>query len=168
MAEKTDHTSTDDAASVDTILVGIDFSQDSEAALLWADMQASCMSARIVVLHVVHDPAESPGFYRRDDQSERLYPMESVAEDMMKDFIQRMIEEHPECKNFRSIKTRLVSGLPAGRIVEIAQEENAMIIIIGSRGLTGLPHLLLGSTANRVAQLSTRPVMIVKHHELSA
>ncbi len=150
------------------ILVGIDFSEDSEAALLWADLQASCMSAAIVVLHVVHDPAEAPGFYRHQQSDDNhLKTMEEIADGMMKEFMAKMIKDHPDYHNLPSARLRLVSGLPAGRIIEIAQEEHASIIVIGSRGLSGLPHLLLGSTADKVAQLSYLPVTIVKHHRAS-
>lgn len=86
----------------------------------------------------------------------------------MKEFMAKMIKDHPDCQQLPSAKTRFVSGLPAGRIIEIAQEEKAQMIIIGSRGLSGLPHLLLGSTADRVAQLSSLPVTIVKHPKKSS
>ena len=39
---------------------------------------------------------------------------------------------------------------------------NAGLIAIGSRGLTSLPHRLLGATAERVAELSNIPVLIIK------
>ena len=173
MTEKTDKTGTDNSVgNADTgqtgvtppLLVAVDFSSDSQAALLWADKQANCHSAQIIILHVVHDPAETPGFYRRQQHDNNyLQPMEEIAEDMMKEFLAKTIKNHPDCTNLRSAKTRLVSGLPAGRIIEIAEEEKATMIVIGSRGLSGLPHLLLGSTADRVAQLSHIPVTIVKH-----
>ncbi|HID70224.1 MAG TPA: universal stress protein [Desulfobacterales bacterium] len=48
------------------------------------------------------------------------------------------------------------------RIVEFAEKENAQIIVMGSCGRSGLSHILLGSVAERVAQLSNIPVVIVK------
>ena len=164
MMEKTDNTDTSKTPLVGPILIGVDFSLDSEAALLWAEMQASYLSAPIVILHVVHDPAEAPGFYRRQQSDDKyLQTMEEIADSMMKEFMAKMLKDHPDSSNLPSAKIRLVSGLPAGRIIEIAKEEHASMIVIGSRGLSGLPHLLLGSTADRVAQLSDLPVTIVKH-----
>lgn len=165
MTEHTENHESGEVNPVGPVLVGIDFSQDSEAALLWANKLAVCFSAPLMILHVVHDPAEFPGFYRRKQENKRLPTMEAVAREMMEEFISRMIEKHAECENIRSIPPRFVTGLPAGRIIEIAKDEKATMIVIGSRGLTGLPHLLLGSTADRVVQLSRMPVTVVKHRE---
>ena len=45
------------------ILVPVDFSRHSEAALLKACELAECSGNPILVLHVIHDPAEMPGYY---------------------------------------------------------------------------------------------------------
>jgi nucleotide-binding universal stress UspA family protein len=47
------------------------------------------------------------------------------------------------------------------RIVEVADEREADLIVIGSRGLSGVKHALLGSVAAAVAQHSRRSVLIV-------
>jgi len=143
------------------ILVPIDFSEDSRAALLWACRFAECVHAGLVLLHVVHDPASSPGFYRLSNQSQ-LRPMQEVAEFMMTEFLAEMINTHPGLDLLKSAETRFVAGLPPGRIVETANELNTELIVIGSRGMTGLPHLMLGSVAERVVELSTLPVVVVK------
>ena len=63
----------------------------------------------------------------------------------------------------------MVVGLPATRILEVAEILGAQLIVMGSRGLTGIAHLMLGSKAQRVVQLSPIPVTIVKdgHAEAS-
>ncbi len=50
------------------VLVAVDFSKDSEAALIWACNYAGQVGAAVLVLHIVHDPIETPGSYRRSDQ----------------------------------------------------------------------------------------------------
>lgn len=60
------------------ILVAVDFSSDSEAALIWALKHAALISAPIIALHVIHDPAETPGFYNKPGHS-ALLPLEDVA-----------------------------------------------------------------------------------------
>ena len=47
------------------ILVPVDFSEHSEAALFEASRYAQAMNASLVVLHVVHDPGEMPGYYSK-------------------------------------------------------------------------------------------------------
>lgn len=51
------------------ILVGVDFSDDSCAALIWAARYAHIAGSELLVLHVAHDPAASPGFYHRMDEN---------------------------------------------------------------------------------------------------
>jgi nucleotide-binding universal stress UspA family protein len=143
------------------VLVAIDFSEDSRAALLWAGKYASCVDAPLVMLHVVHDPASYPGFYRKE-QKEELLPMQQVAEEMMVDFLSEMKQKYSGLDWLDLARTELISGMPPGRIVEMAELLGAGTIVIGSRGLTGLPHMLLGSVAERVAELASIPVVVVK------
>jgi nucleotide-binding universal stress UspA family protein len=143
------------------ILVATDFSADADAALVWASRHAARIGAPLHVLHVVHDPAEASGFYRkgRRDGSET---MAEAAEKMMASHIAKAREAHPELAALQSAKPELVSGLASGRIVEVAKRDGAQLIVVGSRGRTGLSHLLIGSVAERVAQLAPMPVVIVK------
>jgi len=143
------------------ILVAIDFSDDSRAAVLWACEFSICVGAKLILLHVIHDPASSPGFYHSESPGE-MQPMEDVAKAMMNDFVADMRTKHPDLEALQSADTRLVAGLPPGRIVEAAGLLKAKLIVIGSRGMTGLDHLLLGSVAERVVELAPGPVVVVK------
>ena len=144
-----------------TILVAVDFSPDSEAAVVWACRYAALVGADLLVLHVIHDPDEAPGYYRRSE-SDALQPMEDVAREMLEEFLENVREKHSEVAAMGALKTQLVRGIPASRILESAEAADAALIVMGSRGLTGLPHLLLGSKAERVVQMSRIPVTIVK------
>jgi len=146
------------------ILCAVDFSADSRAALLWACAQAELTDAALVVLHVVHDPAASPGFYRQAED-DWIRPMVDVAEEMMEEFLTEAKEAAPGRAKLETAEARLVVGLPAGRSVETAEAIGASLIVVGSRGRTGLPHILLGSVAERIAQLSPVPVVVVKAPE---
>ena len=53
-------------------------------------------------------------------------------------------------------------GYPASVIEEEACRQNADLIVIGCRGLSGLKHLLLGSIADRVVQRASCPMVTVK------
>ncbi len=143
------------------VLVAVDFAPDSKAALLWACDYANCVNAGLLLLHVVHDPADAPGYYRKGE-ADLLRPMEDVALEMTDQFVEKVAKEHPDLDLLAKLEKVLVKGIPATRILEIAQAKGARLIVMGSRGRTGLPHLLLGSKAERVAQLSPIPVTIVK------
>ncbi len=143
------------------ILVAIDFSDDSEAALLWAHKYTKFTKSPLIVLHVVHDPADAPGFYR-GDEDDWAEPMTAVANRMAEDFMKKMFEKYPALSSIHNARFEFVQGLPPGRIVEFAEKEQAQIIVMGSCGRSGLRHILLGSVAERVAQISKIPVVIVK------
>ena len=143
------------------VLVAVDFSEDSRLALVWAARQARLEKAPLIILHVVHDPAASPGFYRKPDDN-YLRPMVDVAAEMMDEFLARVKAEYPDLPALSAAHVRLVSGLPPGRIVEFAAAEGVAIVVLGSCGRTGLAHVLLGSVAERVVQLSPLPVVVVK------
>jgi nucleotide-binding universal stress UspA family protein len=57
-------------------------------------------------------------------------------------------------------KKKLVEGHPAEEIIKEAKEND--LIVIGSKGKTGLDRLLLGSVAENVARHASCPVMIVQ------
>jgi nucleotide-binding universal stress UspA family protein len=143
------------------ILCAVDFSADAKAALLWAATQAQLTGAKLVLLHVIHDPAASPGFYHRPG-GDWPRPLADVGEEMLNTFVDEVRLEHPGEPALQALETRLVPGLPPGRIVEVAMELGAGHVVIGSRGRTGLPHILLGSVAERVIQTAPMPVTVVK------
>ena len=143
------------------VLVAIDFSTGSEAALLWASQYANSVKAPLAILHVVHDPADAPGFYRRDEDN-WSESMAAAARRMAREFFSKIQARHPELAKLENSDIEFIPGLPAGRIVEYAETINARIIVVGSSGRTGLPHILLGSVAERVAQMAAVPVVIVK------
>ena len=145
------------------ILVAVDFSDHSAAALVWAVRIGRCLEASLLVVHVVHDPESAPGYYKRTKKLKKhLVRMEETAAEMMDDFIDRVRGEHSEVRRIDRLETRLVVGLPVTRILEVATNSRAQLIVMGSQGRTGLSHLLLGSKAEKVAQLAQVPVTIVK------
>jgi len=145
------------------LLVAVDFTSFSEEALIFAGELAEKLKARLLVLHVIHDPAEAPGFYAQKGKKKKfLQSMEEAAEEMMEEFLAKMRKDHPDQLPIKEATPLLVVGTPVMRILEIAEKEQASMIIIGSHGRTGLSHLLVGSKAERVVQLSPIPVTVVK------
>jgi nucleotide-binding universal stress UspA family protein len=142
-------------------VVAVDFSGDSRAALAWACAFSDCAGGDLVVLHVVHDPAGQPGYYR-ENRDKPLQTQEQAAAVMLDDFLASVKRDYPELTRLETAEKILLSGLPPGRIVEASERLNAKLIVIGSRGMTGLPHLMQGSVSERVVVLAGRPVVVVK------
>jgi len=146
------------------ILVATDFSEDSKAALVWACNFAECTGAPLAVLHVVHDLASHPGFYLAK-KTDTIQTMLEVAETMMDDFLAQLKADYPGLNPLDSADVQLVPGLPATRIIEVANLLKAGLLAIGSRGIDCPPHALLGSIAERVIELSTIPIVVVKSEQ---
>lgn len=145
------------------ILVAVDFSAHSEAALLLASDLADGLDVRLVVLHVVHDPLNMPGYYARKAINKKtLTRMEDVAGEMLDAFLAEAKKKHPQRQALQKPELLLVRGIPVTRILQVAQKQKAGLLVLGSKGITGLRHLLLGSVAEQVVSLARLPVTIVK------
>ena len=132
------------------ILVPHDFSESADAALeLAADLAAS-QGGRLAVLHVVepfHPPPEVITWLRQQE----IGPQMKRLEEMVAARIGRR-RVPVEC--------RVVVGDPIGAILEAARDVD--LIVMATQGRTGLPHLLIGSVAERVVRHSTKPVLTVR------
>ncbi len=138
------------------ILVPIDFSPHAEAVLEWATHLAEEHGSRLVLLHVYHLPVEF-------QQLEGAYlPPDFWS--TVKSEAQQTLARYAEGLRSRNVEVEAVvrEGYPASVIVEEAEERGADLIVIGTRGLSGLKHLLLGSIAERVVQKAPCAVLTVK------
>jgi nucleotide-binding universal stress UspA family protein len=144
------------------ILVPVDFSTHSEAALVFAVRLARCLGEPLLILHVVHDPGSMPGYYSLALKKKQVDRIEDRAAQMLAEFLTAMAARYPDLGELQKPQSLLVKGLPCSRILEVAQHEGASLIVLGSKGLTGLKHLLVGSVAQRVVQLARCPVTVVK------
>lgn len=144
------------------ILVPVDFSPYSTAALLEAARLAECTGQRLLILHVVHDPAEMPGYYSQVTKKKKIARIEDLAREAFDDFLRQVREAHPALQPLALCDELLVVGLPLTRILEVVKHSGATMVVMGSQGRTGLDHLMLGSKAEQVVRLSPVPVLIVK------
>lgn len=144
------------------ILVPVDFSDHSIPTLALATEIADGLGSPLVVLHVVHDPAEMPGLYKRKGRRKALKRMEDVAAEMMEEFVAKARAALPALDARVNLVTRLVPGLPVTRILEVAAELRPRMVVMGSQGRTGLAQLVLGSKAVQIVELCPFPVTIVK------
>jgi|TARA_B100001964_G_scaffold187638_1_gene208668 nucleotide-binding universal stress UspA family protein len=144
------------------ILVPVDFSPSSELALEYATDLAEALGSKLLVLHVVYDPGDAPGYYAVKGRNNQMRRLEDTAADMLEAFMKKVREKEPNKKPLKQAKTAMVVGLPVTRILELAAKVDARMIVMGSQGRTGLAHAMLGSKAEQVVRLAPVPVMIVK------
>lgn len=144
------------------ILVPVDFSEPSEAALVQGLELGQCLQRPVLALHVVHDPGNMPGYYSRALKDKHLTRIEDGAAEMLAEFLKRVAKEHDDLVTRKALESKLVTGLPTSRILEVAKKTGASMIIMGSKGLSGWKHLMIGSVAEQVVHLASVPVLVVK------
>jgi nucleotide-binding universal stress UspA family protein len=138
------------------ILVAADFSEGSVEAVKSAVQIATAFEAQIILLHVLHDPADKPGFYSSKKAGRKvLRNMEEAASSMMEEFVGKHL------KGWEKLEARIIPGLPAEQIVRVARREKVDLIVIGTRGHSGLKRLMIGSVTDRVIRSCTCPVLAV-------
>jgi nucleotide-binding universal stress UspA family protein len=60
------------------------------------------------------------------------------------------------------VETYAREGDPADAILDVAEEENADLIVVGNKGMTGARRFLLGSVPNKVSHHAPSSVMIIR------
>jgi nucleotide-binding universal stress UspA family protein len=136
------------------LLVPTDFSAGSAAASEYAVWLAGKAGATVLFLHVMEPTAYSVDFAltRPDLSAEvRAHAVEAL----------RQLVEAARSRGV-SAEQALVVGAPFTEIQKMAVERKADLIVMGTHGRTGLAHVMLGSTAERVVRLASCPVLTVK------
>jgi universal stress protein A len=140
-----------------TILCPIDFSEVSLSALRLATALRELFDARLILVYVV-EPIVAPSDFT-------FGPMTSgdVEERLMERSRQSLEEVVASLEVPREkIQSRVEHGRASQEIVRVASEEKADVIVMGTHGYTGMAHVLLGSTAERVLRRASCPVLTVR------
>jgi nucleotide-binding universal stress UspA family protein len=149
------------AFKIETILVPLDFSRASMEALDYAVSLSKQLRATIHLLHV-HPPDEAvsvPGGAHLLLQSAEA--IERLNEELTGIHRKRVEPFCPENCHIRG-------GRPYQEIIGLARELDANLIVLSTRGYSGLKHLLLGSTAEQVVRSAPCPVLVARKRRSKA
>jgi nucleotide-binding universal stress UspA family protein len=136
------------------ILFATDFSRWAKRAEDYACALACSWKASLTVLSVAEFP---PG----------LNPDYLVNQQYLADLLKHASAQLVDLKGRAegrgiAVTTRVATGIPSEEVISAAREENSDLIVVGTRGKTGLAHILLGSTAERVIRGAPCPVLSVR------
>jgi nucleotide-binding universal stress UspA family protein len=136
------------------VLLATDFSRCADRAMTYALAIASSWRAELQIIHVLEFlPGMNPE-----------YPVNHMyLEQLRKEAAQHMADLET-CATQAGLFTRtsIDIGIPSQRIEAAVAERGADLIVMGTHGRTGLEHILLGSTAERVVRTASCPVLTVK------
>lgn len=151
------------------VLCSVDFSEFSHATAAEAFILAACHGANLLLLNVVNEKAY--------EELERLGGRVQALNGLADNAINAMEEERAE--KMRSLlaelkaheipfekvphSSRIAVGVPYERILEIAEEESADLIVMGAKGRSSLARALrFGSTAEKIFRRAACKVMFVR------
>ncbi|HLG13053.1 MAG TPA: universal stress protein [Blastocatellia bacterium] len=146
------------------ILWPTDFSDCSYAALRNAVELAVQFDAELFLLHVI-PPIPKPITAASTVGLEAAYePYIAEYERGLHAGAEQKLREVIERNAPRGVKARPLVGRgdAAGEIARMAEDERVGLIVMATHGMTGWRNLELGSVAERVARLSTRPVLTIR------
>jgi nucleotide-binding universal stress UspA family protein len=135
------------------ILVPTDFSPHAESALRYALDLAPKFNAAVHLLHVVEDPIAA-GVWSSDIYTAEV---EGLQVNLVRDAEQRLCASVPAGAAMVTCEVR--RGPAARQILEAAREAGSDLIVMGTRGRTGVAHVLMGSVAERIVRLAPCPVL---------
>ena len=136
--------------SIRTILHATDFSDDSNHAFRLACSLARDHGARLIVVHVVPESLVPAGGV--------MTPPPSEDYEEARERLAKLESGDPRAL----VKHRLLTGVPAEEICQLAQDTKAGLIVMGTRGRTGLRRLLMGSVAEQVVRQAPCPLLTVR------
>ena len=135
------------------VMVATDFSPTAEAALEWAAALLEARGGTLVLVHALdlHGPLTD------------FLPSPADLDEHVQGAATARLAELAASLGERGIaaETRLELGVASQAVVRAADELRPDLMVVGSRGLTGVAHLLLGSTAQRIVQHAPCPVLTV-------
>lgn len=140
----------------ETILVATDFSESAEHALEEAIGLARRLDARIHLMHAYELPALLPGAEASAASAELDRSIRSSSRAALEELAERVRSASLQ------VAVEVANGAPTEVIVRRARELGADLIVMGTRGRSGLSHVLLGSVAERTVRTAPCPVLTVK------
>lgn len=143
---------------IKSILVPVDFSDTSKKAVQYAVRMAEQFGSKIILLHVI-EPVATPDF--------SYHPMmlePEKAKAAARSAIDRIVDKFriPASMLDRSL---VRYGSAFAEITDAARTLKVDLIILTTHGYTGLKHVLMGSTAERVVRHAPCPVLTVREKE---
>jgi nucleotide-binding universal stress UspA family protein len=145
-----------------SIVCGVDGSADSRAALGLAASLAERLEARLVLAHVAElDLVPYTAVRGMGGGGIAPLPTIPVKPDEQEEAGRRLLEQIAAEAGLEDAERRVAVGFPAERLADLADEEDAELIVVGSRGRGRFKAAFLGSVSNSLVGVARCPVLIV-------
>ena len=145
---------------IQRILCPVDFSQAAEHALAHAGELAQTLRARLFVFHAVFEPLDVAGFHVPHIPMERFHgELQDAARTELRGLCRRILPRDVDYE----VHTQV--GRPFQAIIAFAREHAVDLIVLGTTGLDGVEHWVIGTTAAKVIRKASCPVLTIRPPE---
>lgn len=138
------------------VVVGVDDSPVSDAAVGEAFRQASLRKVPLVAVHT-WTPLDVDALHGYGIEPDEVSRMSQEADEAVAERLAGYSSDYPDVV----VDKRVLPDEPAKAVLEAAGDD-ASLILVGSRGRGGFRGLLLGSTSQKILHQSECPVMVVR------
>jgi nucleotide-binding universal stress UspA family protein len=141
------------------IVVGIDGSNHSHHALIWAMRQAAGQHVPLTVLAVRPDPVRPvTGIY----WGAHAYPEDSHNPEVARKAIEEIVEQawNEIGEAATQVTVNVATGDPAKELINASHD--ADMVVVGSRGSGGFASLLMGSVSSKITHHAACPVVVIR------
>ena len=139
-----------------TIIVPVDFSPESRAALDQAVEIAKQSGGNLHLVHAYQIIVPTPPMMGAGIPADLMETVRTAAGQQLAEWVEQMESAGVTAQG------HLSPASPSVAIEALADEVSADLIVMGTRGLSGLKHVMLGSTAERTVRIAPCPVLTVK------
>ena len=145
------------------VLVGVDFSSESDIAVLHAVELARHHGARMILAHVAALPSDLLGDSSYDPIFRAQGSGAAFATDHRRESADLLQATEARCQSLGvEVETVMVDDNPSDGLARVADELGADLLIVGTHGRTGLKRFLLGSVAERTVRLARVATLVAR------
>jgi nucleotide-binding universal stress UspA family protein len=138
------------------IVVGVDGSDSAKRAVEWCARYGAALDATVVAVHALEIPVPA-------SPTLGYVPTPPIADEAQEELRELMRTDWCAALDRAGVPFHavIVEGSPVPSIIEVAQAENADLVVTGRRGRGGFAELILGSTSHSLTHHLDRPLVIV-------
>ncbi|HUJ26533.1 MAG TPA: universal stress protein [Myxococcales bacterium] len=138
------------------ILVGVDGSKESRAAAKFAEEIARATQSQLIIASAVAPVVVT-------ETAPELVAQAAAWQGKERDLAQASVKEIAATIGPGvAVETMVVDGMAAAALAELAKAGDVELVVVGHRGRNAVARALLGSVADRLVQISPKPVLVVR------
>jgi nucleotide-binding universal stress UspA family protein len=146
---------------IKTIAIPVDFSEATSIIVEWGKVLAKKLGAQIILIHVIE---EISTFEDMSINAKTLQELEKTLFEGAREYMQSLLNKH--FSDFPNVKPIIVKGKIVEKIIEVAKENKADLIVMGTHGKKGLDKIIFGSVAEGIVKYSPIPVVTINPYRI--